>query len=51
MKFNLTTKGKNRIVNYESEQIYKLLPERQLYTAAYSNNAINPFASAALNFY
>lgn len=34
MKFNFITKGKNKTVNYEGEQAYKLSPEWQLYAAS-----------------
>lgn len=43
MKFNFTTKGKNKVMNYEGEQAYRLSPEWKLYTAAVTSSLTDKF--------
>ena len=43
MKFNFTTKGKNKVMNHEGEQAYRLSPEWQLYTAAVTSSLSDKF--------
>jgi len=43
MKFNFTNKGKNKVVNYEGAEAYKLSPEWQLYTAAVTSSLSDKF--------
>ncbi|MDR3057769.1 MAG: hypothetical protein LBU84_06470 [Prevotella sp.] len=45
MKFNFRNKGKNKVVNYEGAQAYRLSPEWQLYTAAVTS-ALTSFMKA-----
>lgn len=47
MKFNFTTKGKNKMMNYEGEQVYRLSPEWQLYTAAVTSSLTDKFYEKA----
>lgn len=47
MKFNSTTKGKNKVMNYEGEQAYRLSPEWQLYTAAITSSLSDKFYETA----
>ena len=47
MKFNFTTKGKNKVMNHESEQAYRLSPEWQLYTAAVTSSLSDKFYESA----
>lgn len=43
MKFNLSSKGKNKETNYEGEMAYKLSPEWKLYTATVTSSLSNNF--------
>lgn len=47
MKFNFTNKGKNKTVNYEEAEAYRLLPEWQLYTAAVTSALSDKFYESA----
>ena len=47
MKFNFTTKGKNKVTNYEGGQAYRLSPEWQLYTAAVTSSLSDKFYEKA----
>lgn len=47
MKFNFTNKGKNKVVNYEGAQAYRLSPEWQLYTAAVTSVLSDKFYESA----
>jgi len=47
MKFNFTTKEKNKVMNYEGEQVYRLSPEWQLYTAAVTSSLTDKFYEKA----
>lgn len=43
MKFNFKTKGKNKGMNYEGEETYRLSPEWQLYVAAVTSSLSDQF--------
>lgn len=43
MKFNFNSKGKNKTVNYEGEEAYRLSPEWNLYVAAVTSSLSNKF--------
>lgn len=43
MKFNLFTKGKNKVVNHEGAEAYKLSPEWELYTAVVTSGLNDSF--------
>ncbi|MDR0430676.1 MAG: TROVE domain-containing protein [Tannerellaceae bacterium] len=47
MKFNFTTKGKNKVMNHEGEQAYRLSPEWQLYTATVTSSLNDKFYEGA----
>ncbi|MDR2916609.1 MAG: TROVE domain-containing protein [Tannerella sp.] len=47
MKFNVTSKGKNKTVNHEGEQAYRLSPEWQLYTATVTSSLSDKFYESA----
>ncbi|MBK5720347.1 TROVE domain-containing protein [Dysgonomonas sp. Marseille-P4677] len=47
MKFNFTTKGKNKAMNHEGESAYRLSPEWQLYTAAVTSSLSDKFYEKA----
>ncbi|MDR1557339.1 MAG: TROVE domain-containing protein [Tannerellaceae bacterium] len=47
MKFNFTTKGENKVINYEGEESYRLSPEWQLYTAAVTSSLTDKFYEKA----
>lgn len=47
MKFNFRNKGKNKVVNYEGAQAYRLSPEWQLYTAAVTSALSDKFYESA----
>jgi predicted nucleic acid-binding protein len=47
MRFNNTTKGKNKVMNHEGEQAYRLSPEWQLYTAAVTSSLSDKFYEGA----
>jgi len=47
MKFNFTNKGKNKTVNYEGAEAYRLLPEWRLYTAAVTSALSDKFYESA----
>ena len=47
MKFNFSSKGKNKTTNYEGETAYKLSPEWNLYTAAVTSSLSNKFYESA----
>ncbi len=43
MKFNLTTKGVGKVLNYESAQAYKLSPQWELYSLVVTSSLSNTF--------
>ncbi|MDU1906040.1 MAG: TROVE domain-containing protein [Dysgonomonas sp.] len=43
MKFNFLTKGKNKVMNHEGDQAYRLSPEWQLYAAAVTSSLSDKF--------
>lgn len=47
MKFNLLTKGKNKTVNHEGEQAYRMSPEWQLYAATVTSSLSDTFYEKA----
>jgi hypothetical protein len=47
MKFNSVNKGKNKMLNYEGADAYKLSPEWQLYTAAVTSSLSDKFYEGA----
>lgn len=47
MKFNFTTKGKNKVTNHEGEEAYRLSPEWQLYTAVVTSSLNDKFYEKA----
>ena len=47
MKFNFTTKGKNKVMNHEGEQAYRLSPEWQLYTATATSSLSDKYYESA----
>ncbi|NDV80723.1 TROVE domain-containing protein [Bacteroides sp. 51] len=47
MKFNFTTKGKNKVMNHEGEQAYRLSPEWQLYTATVTSSLSDKYYESA----
>lgn len=47
MKFNVITKGKNKVMNHEGEQAYRLSPEWQLYVAAVTSSLADKFYESA----
>jgi len=47
MKFNSKTKGKNKVMNYESTEAYRLSPEWQLYVTVVTSSLSNQFYEKA----
>lgn len=47
MKFNILNTGKNKVVNHEGADAYKLSPEWQLYTAAVTSGLSDNFYESA----
>jgi len=47
MRFNFTTKGMNKTVNYEGEPSYRLSPEWKLYTSAVTSSLSDKFYERA----
>ncbi len=47
MKFNFLAKGKNKVTNYEGDQVYRLSPEWQLYAAAVTSSLSDKFYESA----
>ncbi len=47
MKFNFLNKGKNKVVNYEGAEAYRMSPEWQLYTAAVTSSLSDKFYESA----
>jgi len=47
MKFNFTSKGKNKVTNYEGATAYRMSPEWQLYAAAVTSSLSDKFYEKA----
>jgi TROVE domain. len=47
MRFNVTTEGKNKTVNYERELSYRMSPEWELYTSAVTSSLSDKFYERA----